>query len=155
MAQVTAREEVVIPVGEYGVEIINIDYDEEGEYGAQYRWRFKLSAPAKAVKEFGEKHFVAWTSESDFLKSKFMEWCAAAYNRPIAAGEVVDTDLCVGRRVIAAIIKKKNKKTGDVFNKVDSISAYAKNEPMGFETDAGDSDSFKVGEPEADPFEDE
>ena len=144
MAVVTAREEVCIPIGEYGLEVLGVE-PVEGNFGPQFKWSFQLTAPARAVKEFGDKQFVAWTSTSDSLKGKFMKWATACYNRPIAAGEQVDTDRLQGRRVVAAIVKEE--KDDGIYNKIDSLSPYKKAEPMAFETDAvPDDDDFPVGD---------
>lgn len=150
MAIITARKETVLPVGDYGLEVLGVTH-EQGQFGWQFKFEFVVTAPKKFAEL--EKRLVAWTNDSNTIKSKFIKWVSAIYNREIIDGEQIDTDKLIARRVIGVIITED--KDDGTYNKIYALKPYGKQSPMPFEG-AGDDDSddFEVGAPE-DIFADE
>lgn len=102
------------PAGVYPATVSEIVADDDGNYGAQYRFKFILGGVLDGKKMTG------WCKQSGSVKSKFFEWYTALTGRTPKPGEEVDTDEMIGKTA-QLVIKIKKADDGSEKNVIDSV----------------------------------
>jgi hypothetical protein len=102
------------PAGVYPATVSEITADDDGNYGAQYRFKFVLGGA------LNEKKMNGWCKQSGSVKSKFFEWYTALTGRTPKPGEEVDTDELIGKTA-QLVIKIKKNDDGSEKNVIDSV----------------------------------
>jgi len=102
------------PAGVYPATVTEITADDDGNYGAQYRFKFLLGGALEGKKMTG------WCKQSGSVKSKFFEWYTALTGKTPKPGEEVDTDELINKSA-QLVIKIKKGDDGTEKNVIDSL----------------------------------
>lgn len=152
---VTESEFTVTPEGVYIMSLKDFEDGIEGnpQYGGgeRCRWVFTIERVVSALddeaaaEQVGEE-FWAWTSKTMSTRSNMYKYITALVGRPLAAGEQIDTDDLIGRKVKVNVVEYE-KADGSVGTKIGGMQPFKANgrkkaqpEPEfdNFEADAGD-----------------
>ena len=125
------REQVIheiLPAGQYPAKITEIELDEEGKFGPQFKFKFTLP-PGENNKS---RELTGWTSDVfSNHPSKLYEWVQAAV---FDGGEIpkeysFDSDGMLGKYVMLIVALETND-DGKKFNKIKTVLPYQQQSPV-------------------------
>lgn len=118
------REQVIhetLPAGQYPAKITDIELDEDGQFGPQFKFIFNLPTG-----EDGEKRaLTGWTSDVFSNRSKLYSWCrVAVFNgEDVPRDYILNTDDFLGKYVFRLVTVEK-REDGTKFNKIKEMMPY-------------------------------
>jgi len=111
-------------MGAYPGVIEKIELESGGKYGDQFAWYFVVDHKETEDEPFGNLRQKAWSPTYGTPKNKFTRWSSAALGRDIEAGEEIDTEDLVGKRVMIELTV--DEKDGETRNNVHDVKPIKK-----------------------------
>jgi hypothetical protein len=117
MSNITLQQKIfeAIPNGTYPA-IIELIEDEEGQYGRQLKFTFRLLTDEKNRTIWG------WASATFSNKSKLFSWTKAALCQDIPTARSFNSGELLGKKVTLVIVEVE--KDGLTYSKVNSVGPY-------------------------------
>ncbi len=114
-----AEDYEAVEIGAYEATVDRIESSEEGPYGPQLTWHFKVTDP-----DYLGKQIKAFSSQAFNPQSKPWAWVEAILRRKVEVGdEIIFTDL-IGEKVVLNIGHKETER--GTFEKIESLSPVRK-----------------------------
>ena len=114
-----------IPTGKYPARITEIE-SSEGQFGPQLKFTFELPPNQNG----DPRTILGWTSQKFSSKSKLYTWTKAALGgEQIDRSYIFNSDDLIGCKVLLTVVERESD-DGEIFNKIDGVSPFVKQEPQ-------------------------